>query len=662
MRKSKLNRFITLIIALLLGSSAALLSFTQILSIPDQTFTNWFYDHTVAMLRSTDKRITVIAIDKASERIYGQYPTWSRQLLADAILSLSKDNAAVIGLDLNLSEPASDSAGDAALVKACEAADNVVAIASVEYLTPLEDADQKPLPWNAARSNTKDMGPTADTDSDIPMDMNPAEASTNWEEQEIACITLPYDALLSSVTLGIANATQQSADGFVRNAALMIEYNDTIYDSFAAAVYKTFHDYYGTDYNLPDLDSELFGFNAFDAKNSCNVISFADFISGNYDASLITDNIVLIGEYEESISTALQNFIQPNQAQQEVMLQTSIIQALLNENTIRNVPNWFQSAFVFILITVFYLIIASRKTWVTILSCFLLSQFVVFTGFLVNMQGYRLQLLVSFIFLVATLVVALTHRNILNIIERKLMERTLKMYVEPRVVEHLSEKMPHELSHLSERRHIAILFVDIRGFTSLSESLEPEQVVEILNEYLTLVANAIQHWGGTLDKFIGDAAMAFFNAPKDQDDYIFHAVCTAYEITKSADHLRDKYEALYGKPVTFGIGINCGEAIVGNIGSFNRIDYTAIGDSVNTASRLESNAKAGQILISEAVYHAVKDRIDATYIGALSLKGKSKTVETYQVDRITSLPDSAFRRKGFLNEAFILYSQIRTNK
>lgn len=135
--------------------------------------------------------------------------------------------------------------------------------------------------------------------------------------------------------------------------------------------------------------------------------------------------------------------------------------------------------------------------------------------------------------------------------------------------------------------------------------------------------------------------MAVFNAPKDQEDYIFRAVCAAFEISKNADYLREKYEKRYGKPVTFGIGINCGDAIVGNIGSRNRLDYTAIGDTVNTASRLEASAKAGQILISQSVLDAIRDRIDTTYIGALSLKGKTKTVETYQVDRILGLPYSS---------------------
>ena len=178
------------------------------------------------------------------------------------------------------------------------------------------------------------------------------------------------------------------------------------------------------------------------------------------------------------------------------------------------------------------------------------------------------------------------------------------------------------------------MFVDIRGFTPMSESLKPEQVVEILNEYLSLTTNAIFQNGGTLDKFVGDATMAVFNAPFDLEDYVYKAVCTARDIAAGSAELEKKLMERFGKTVSFGIGVNCGEAVVGNIGCEYRMDYTAIGDTVNTAARLESNAKAGQILISEAVYEAVKDRLEVTEVGVIPLKGKSNGVFVYSVDKV----------------------------
>jgi class 3 adenylate cyclase len=163
----------------------------------------------------------------------------------------------------------------------------------------------------------------------------------------------------------------------------------------------------------------------------------------------------------------------------------------------------------------------------------------------------------------------------------------------------------------------------------MSENLAPEQVVDILNSYLELTTNSIFQNGGTLDKFIGDATMAVFNAPFALDDYIFKAVKTALDIVAGGDAIESKFLEKYGKSVGFGVGVNCGRAVVGNIGCSFRMDYTAIGDTVNTAARLESNAKRGQVLISEEVYNHVRDRVTVEPIGTIPLKGKSKSVFVY---------------------------------
>ena len=136
---------------------------------------------------------------------------------------------------------------------------------------------------------------------------------------------------------------------------------------------------------------------------------------------------------------------------------------------------------------------------------------------------------------------------------------------------------------------------------------------------------------GTLDKYIGDAAMAIFNAPIEVEDYTYKAVLTAMDIVKGAKALEDKLFERFNKRVSFGVGVNKGEAVVGNIGTSMRMDYTAIGNTVNTAARLEANAKAGQVLISEAVYNEVKDRIKAESIGNIPLKGKSEQIEVFSI-------------------------------
>ena len=182
---------------------------------------------------------------------------------------------------------------------------------------------------------------------------------------------------------------------------------------------------------------------------------------------------------------------------------------------------------------------------------------------------------------------------------------------------------------------IAVLFVDIRGFTAMSEARQAETVVEILNQYLTLISDCILNHGGTLDKYVGDAVMAFWGAPLPQEDYVMNAARAAMDMASGARKLSERLEQQYRQKLAFGIGIHVGEAVVGNIGSPKRMDYTAIGDTVNTAARLEANAPGGTIYISRKTADALKGRIMATPLAdPPELKGKSKGFEVLTLDRI----------------------------
>ena len=176
-----------------------------------------------------------------------------------------------------------------------------------------------------------------------------------------------------------------------------------------------------------------------------------------------------------------------------------------------------------------------------------------------------------------------------------------------------------------------MLFVDIRGFTKLSEELAPEQVVEMLNEYLSLTTESIFANGGTLDKFIGDATMAVFNAPMDLPDYKEKAVRAALDIVRGAEKINERIKEKIGREVAFGVGVHCGTAVVGNIGCETRMDYTAIGDTVNTASRLEGKALGGQVVISEALYRSLETKLITEPLGAMELKGKAEPLQVYSV-------------------------------
>ena len=211
---------------------------------------------------------------------------------------------------------------------------------------------------------------------------------------------------------------------------------------------------------------------------------------------------------------------------------------------------------------------------------------------------------------------------------------TFKRYISPDVAEALVEKQDDAMSLGGRKRNVACLFVDIRGFTKMSEELSPEEVVDILNGYLEMATNQVFRFGGMVDKFIGDCVMAIFNAPVDLDDYIFKAVCAAYGIVKEGKAICDQVKEKYNKKLEFGVGVHYGDAVIGNIGSKTRMDFTAIGDTVNTASRIEASAAGDQVLISKDVYEVIKDRIKVIDAGDRMFKNKKEPITCYEVVEI----------------------------
>jgi PAS domain S-box-containing protein len=215
----------------------------------------------------------------------------------------------------------------------------------------------------------------------------------------------------------------------------------------------------------------------------------------------------------------------------------------------------------------------------------------------------------------------LTERNRLEA-QRRLFERM----VSPAVIDQLD---PNSLQLGGKRTDITTLFADVRGFTSFSETQSPEKLVSILNRYLGAMADAVLSQEGTIDKFMGDAIMAWFNAPVPQKDHTLRAVKTALAIRESFENL---YKELPKEAhLAFGAGIHYGDAILGLIGTDRRLEYTAISDSVNTAKRLQENSAKNQIIISREAYARVQDEVEVRPITPVSAKGKTAPLEVYEV-------------------------------
>jgi len=217
--------------------------------------------------------------------------------------------------------------------------------------------------------------------------------------------------------------------------------------------------------------------------------------------------------------------------------------------------------------------------------------------------------------------------------EKKFIKSTFQRYVSSQVVDELI-KNPEMLNMNGKKEWLSVFFSDIRGFTSMSEKMEPEEVVHILNEYLTEMTEIIFKYQGTLDKFIGDAIMAIWGAPKYFPNHAELAVRAAVEMQEKVKELCLRWESEGRKGIGIGMGVNTGFVVVGNMGSASYSDYTVIGDNVNLAARLEENAPAGKILISEATYQEVKDIVEVKLLEPLSVKGKQKAVKVYEVLKI----------------------------
>ena len=228
---------------------------------------------------------------------------------------------------------------------------------------------------------------------------------------------------------------------------------------------------------------------------------------------------------------------------------------------------------------------------------------------------------------VAIVVDDLTERRQLEA-QMQQIRQTFEQYVVPHVVEQLLSD-PTSVRLGGVRRAVTILFADIRGFTSFSENLQPEASVEVLNRYLTLASEAVLTEEGTLDKFLGDGVMAIYNAPLAQPDHALRAVHSALAIQRAVKEMH--HELPPENRLHFGIGITSGLAVVGSIGSTKIRNYTAIGDTVNLASRLQAQAAPGQVLLDKAAYEHVKDRIIARELGYVQVKGHSEPDLVFEV-------------------------------
>jgi len=591
--KEKMIKGIRLLVVVVL---TFMLCYSQCLYSFDKMITDRIYQAPSV----TSSAIKIVAIDERTIQTYGDISTWSREIPAQLVEKLNEnpENApAVIGFDV-MYVTEKEAEGDARFADACRAAGNVITAVNVVMEDKLSLQE---------------------------------DGSLSLDNMHVKLVEYPYPSLKEAADYGFANTTQDR-DGYIRYGLWSMDTGNEEIRSLSARVYQRYCEKMGVSIQQPKLISgNAFGFTFSGKSGDYEVLSLCDVLDGKIDARVFRNSIVLVGAYAPGMQDSYNVAVQRGQQMYGVEIHANIIEALLEGKTFVPV-SVMGYALVVTAIAIVFLLVA-RKVKPIPLTVILLG--VIALDVLAGKLLYSRGIVVSLVELPLVLILIYLYQVIAGylgeVLKRRKIMNAFQKYVAPQVVAEISKKGDFEMVLGGENRQIAVLFVDIRGFTPMSESLQPEQVVEILNEYLTLTTTSIFKNGGTLDKFIGDATMAVFNAPFDLDDYIYRAVCTALDIAAGSDELEKKLMQRFGKSVSFGIGVNCGPAVVGNIGCDFRMDYTAIGDTVNTAARLESNAKRGQILISSDVYEAVKDRIEATRIGVIPLKGKKDGALVYEV-------------------------------
>ena len=286
------------------------------------------------------------------------------------------------------------------------------------------------------------------------------------------------------------------------------------------------------------------------------------------------------------------------------------------------------SLIIFILILNFSLIISS-------LSCALLAIGYFLVYITIISSDVVIPIVTTFLIMVIAMLFGYSYRFIIEDTKKKKIQKAMGMYISNDIMKNVVKNID-DVKLGGKRAELSILFADIRGFTSISEKLQPEEVTNILNEYFSEMEPIISKYKGVLNKFIGDAVLVIFGDPIYDKDHALNAVKCANSMLKRVKYLQEKW-IQEGKPkIEIGVGINTGEAFVGNIGSQNRLEYTVIGDAVNLASRIEGYNKVykTRFLISHSTYMKVRNYVDVIKIKEVTIRGKAKKIDIYEVLRM----------------------------
>ena len=518
--------------------------------------------------QTASDKIAIIAIDDKSIQAIGRWP-WDRKVHADLITKLQTPSSKpkAIGIDISFFEPSDD---DQQLAAAIAQAGNVVLAA--------EEVDGKTL--------------------------------------------LPLANLTRNTTgFGVVN-TLADADGIVRKVATKF---DSLYDHFTIAILKMAGEEIET--LPPTLRINFVG-----PPKTFKYYSYVDVLNGTVPTKTFKDKIVLVGATAPDLHDDQMVPTSNKNPMPGVEIHANLVQMFKERRFLTA-----QTRTLTVGITALFGIMASVITiLIPLLPGVIFSTIAVIAYLIYVSSAFDQGQLVNILYPILAIVIAL----IVDIIFKYLTESRLKAFIRKAFSFYLSEAVlkevlanPKNLKLGGERRELTVLFSDIKGFTGISEKVEVEKLTSLLNKYLTAMTDIVFANQGVLDKYVGDAVMAFWGAPVESD-HAYLACKAALEMMAEVGKLKAEWKSVAGfENFDIRIGINTGEMTVGNMGSNIRFDYTVIGDNVNLGSRLEGINKEyhTNIIISEATYAKLADRVVAQKIDQVAVKGKTKPVYIYEL-------------------------------
>ena len=621
-------------------------------------------------IRSPGTETVIAAIDEKSLTELGRWP-WARSTIAKLADTLKENGARAVGFDVVFAEPDENSS----LVQLAEISREIKSIGTVDpRIRKLIDEKKKEADTDTILAKSikragnvtlgyffytiqRDIGHLSKSEIE-----EAAESISDFKYQLVRYIGKPYrnpvmKAFAVAPNIRLLSKAAENAgyfnafpdvDGTNRWSPLVAKFGDSFYPPLSIAVLEQYKDWpmlsvviaeYGIerieigDIAIPTDEAGRIFINYLGPTGTFPHYSVTDIIHGRLDKDIFKDKIVLLGATATGIFDLRVTPFSP--VFPGIEIHATVIDNILHQNFIRR-PGWTAiiDIFAIIFLGLISVPVLSRVKAVTgLLFTLVLVVVYIFINRYVFI-GYNLWLnLVYPVFTMLVVYVGITvYRYITEEREKKKIRGTFQYYLSGSVIEEML-KDPSKLKLGGEKKDLSVLFSDIRGFTTISEKLSPEDLVHLLNEYLTVMTDLVFKNGGLLDKYMGDAVMAVFGAPLDEPDHPMSSCRTALSMMEELRKLQKKW-ADEGQPVLdIGIGINTGDMVVGNMGSKMRFDYTVMGDNVNLGSRLEGiNKEYGtNIVISEYTYERVKDSFFCRELDSVRVKGKMLPVRIYEL-------------------------------